>query len=574
MAKCTTSNDDEPTPKRIKVNESNCQTAPSPWEDVNAWCILEQFLTTNITYPQTEDAFLSYLGDQYTPDDWKDARAALFSGDGDDALALSNLHALMAANIPQGSSVMMSVAKDSPVATSASRQGGRSCSRSNFKRFIDNEAGESEDDEEEYDDDDEGVVGDRLSVQSHSITHLPGPSAKHTLAAVIDDIFKKYEMTSKRSSEQHLPYRAAWSPGIVINRMYLLIVHRTAAHYIAKHLQTRGFPVTVSAWLPGQLYMVSDSLRTIAASLPPSHSLSVKEYLVIPEEERQAVEHSSTKLPNPSWVRIKHGKYKGNIGYVFDPDQSNLFVTVLIPPREFPYDMPQGSVALLNRSRLPNDSVVSEILCDRDVVGHSYKEQCYYGGLLLKNCHHHLVELVASPHTDEIRLHVQSGWDKAFMKKTIAAFSMQFLHKGNAVRVIKGEVCSEISMVISTHHAAGTQDVVTRSYLKSPPRRFVTPPPDPVPSGSSSSISADPSLLSSTWTNWNASLVDTNITHDPLLIVASSSDPWSFNADDMQDTSSASTTQVPDNGLLPCIQSLAEVHGREAPQAICNNGLS
>ncbi|KAG1717580.1 hypothetical protein EDD22DRAFT_964626 [Suillus occidentalis] len=747
----------------------------------------------------------------------------------------------MAANIPQGLSVTTSVAKDSPVAISASRQGGRSRSRSNFKRFIDDEAGESEDDEEEYDDDDyEGVVGDRSSVQSHSITHLPGPSAKYTLAAAIDDIFEKYETTSKRSSERRLPYRAAWSPGIIFNRMYLLIVHRTAARYIAEHLQNKGFPVTVSAWLPGQLYVVSDSPRTIAASLPPSHSLSVKEYLVIPEEEREAVERSSTKLPNPSWVRIKHGKYKGDIGYVFDPDQSNLFVTVLIPLREFPYDMPQGSVALLDRSRLPNDSAVSEILRDGDVVGHSYKGQRYYGGLLLKNCHRHLVELVASPHADEIRLHVQSGWDKAFVKNTIAAFSMQFLHKGDAVRVIKGEVCSEIGTVISTHHAAGTvslefdldghrqgmdvrlqdiervfwvgdsvrvvagsylgveghivqatgdifdvcqevsqevvqlpmqqlfeyrpdesiqvgdyieilvgehigkcgivawfpagetqlwfryanpqtkddteyssgppvfqvpatfvrrtglsqtlkytkekgydvrpgdivkvargleyqtkgvvqsvdfpkarltllsendrslidvpidfvaklrnapldsfndvigqevfvirgdrkgyratlysigsefctiavhgqarteikrQDVVTRygmrlngvmlevsdliafcdmrkrSYLKSPPRRFVTPPPDPVPSGSSSSISADPSLSSFTWTNWNASLADTNITHDPSSIVASSSDPWSFNADDMQDTSSASATQVQDNGPLPWLMS-------------------
>jgi hypothetical protein len=111
----------------------NCRTAPSPQEDVNAWRILERFLTTDITYPQTEDAFLSYLGNQYTPDDWKDARAALFSGNGDDTLALSNLRALMAANIPQGLSVMMSIAKDSPVATSASRQGGRSRRRSNFK---------------------------------------------------------------------------------------------------------------------------------------------------------------------------------------------------------------------------------------------------------------------------------------------------------------------------------------------------------------------------------------------------------------------------------------------------------
>ncbi|KAG1765876.1 hypothetical protein EV702DRAFT_1050865 [Suillus placidus] len=366
------------------------RTVPSPREDVNAWRILERFLTTDVTYPQMEDMFLAYLSNQYSLDDWKDAQAALFSGDGDDTLALSNLRALMAANIPQGLSDMMRTAKDSPVATSASRRDGQgtrdgwSCRPSNFKRFIDDKAGESEEEEE----DDDGEVEDGFSDYRPNIRWLQRSM-----------IFSTSTKRPHRGLQSDVEPPGPPAP-LKAGCIFLSFIHvthcisGTAAHYIAEHLQDKGFSVTVLAWLPGQL-------------------LSMKEYLCISEEEREAVEHSNIKLPNPSWVRIKHGKYKGDIGYVFDPDQSNHFIMVLIPLQEFPYDMPQGSVALLDQSHLPNDSTVSDILCDGDIVGYSYKGQWYYGGLLLKNCHRYL-----------------------------------FLHKGDAVRVLKGEVRSEIGHII------------------------------------------------------------------------------------------------------------------------------
>jgi hypothetical protein len=100
--------------------------------------------------------------------------------------------------------------------------------------------------------------------------------------------------------------------------------------YITEHLQGKGFSMTMSPWLPGQLYVVSDSPRTIASSLPSSHKLSVKDYHRISNDERLAVECSTIKFPNPSWVRVKTGKYRGIIGYVFDPDQLDLFIDVLV----------------------------------------------------------------------------------------------------------------------------------------------------------------------------------------------------------------------------------------------------
>lgn len=83
---------------------------------------------TDATYPQTEEAFVSYLGDRYSAEDWKDALATLFSGDGDDMIALANLCALKAVYICQASTVssnMTKVAKASPVATSAPKRNRR-----------------------------------------------------------------------------------------------------------------------------------------------------------------------------------------------------------------------------------------------------------------------------------------------------------------------------------------------------------------------------------------------------------------------------------------------------------------
>ncbi|KAG2739763.1 hypothetical protein P692DRAFT_20881415 [Suillus brevipes Sb2] len=445
------SHDDEPTSKCIRNHEGT--RAPSPLADHGAWCILEQYLTTDMTYPQMEAAFASYLGNRYDADDWKEARDALFSGDDDNCLALANLLALKARHIPQGASstsTVVTLRKDSAISTAAPKAAVRLKSarvRRPKNPFIDNEASDDndddveEEDEEEEEEEEEGensqVEGDDgPSVWSLNVTRLPGPSsAKDKLSTAIDHIFDRYE---NAPSTYH---RAVSSSGVVPSRMYLLHVHRSATQCVAEHLRSNGVVVTISPWIPGQLYAVSDSPRTIVTTLNLLSS-SVKDYTHISEEERAAVERSRSTLPNPGWVKITQGKYKGDIGYVFDPKQLNDFVTVLIPPRDFPYDMPKRSVVLLDRARLLNDKTVSDILQDDKVVGWSYKGEQYYMGLLLKNFRRDGLEL--------------SGWDVPFFKKTLMTFSLQFLRVGDSARPITGEVCQEIGTVVSTNHASGS----------------------------------------------------------------------------------------------------------------------
>jgi transcription elongation factor len=91
-------------------------------------------------------------------------------------------------------------------------------------------------------------------------------------------------------------------------------------------------------------------------------------------------------------------------------------------------------------------------LLGEQVVGWSYKGEQYYKGLLLKHFHRECLELVTRPHVDDIRLHLQSGWDLPFLTRTKVAFSMQFLRAGDAVRVIAGELHSLVATVTSVDH--------------------------------------------------------------------------------------------------------------------------
>jgi ribosomal protein L24 len=210
----------------------------------------------------------------------------------------------------------------------------------------------------------------------------------------------------------------------------------------------------VSTWIPGQLYVVSDSPKTIAESLTSSLYLAVKEYIRVTDAEREAVQRSRSKLPNPAWVRITKGKYKDDVGRVFKSEDD--FVQVLIATRDFPYKMPKGSRGLLERSRLRNNKPVSDIVQDGEVVGCTYNGESYYKGLLLKNFHRDLVELIASPHVNDIRHHLEAGWDVTFLKNTVLAFSIQYLRVGDWARVVKGHLRGEVGQVVSTDHMYGS----------------------------------------------------------------------------------------------------------------------
>lgn len=64
-----------------------------------------------------------------------------------------------------------------------------------------------------------------------------------------------------------------------------------------------------------------------------------------------------------------------------------------------------------------NNTTVSDIVQDNEVVGWKYKGESYYMGLPLKTFHHDQLEHITSPHADDIQLHLDSRWSKPFIKQ-------------------------------------------------------------------------------------------------------------------------------------------------------------
>ncbi|KAG2031209.1 hypothetical protein BDR03DRAFT_1016296 [Suillus americanus] len=430
--------------KRAALNEEQASVkcvrieAPSPLQDPGAWAFFECYLTTDLTYGEMEDQFHAYLGNRHRLDNWKDARLALFSGDNDNQLSLSNVLALKRKYILDKSS-------------SASASHTRRRCRTPRNPFIDLEAEQDDEEEEEEADDNKNEDG---QAQRPRVTHMP--ARRHNLSDAINRIKDNLNSSSSTSGHRPSPVAAPRTTGFIPKRrMYVCTINASARQYLAKHFEKEGFPIVVSPWISSQLYIMSNSPRTILTSIPQSHAVAIKKWEVISEDEETAVNVLCLKFPSPAWLRIKRGKYKDTIAYIFNSEQVNNFVTVLIPPREFPYDMPKESVTLFDPLRLPSGISMTNVIHDGQVVTLKFKGEESYCSLLKKNFHQYCTELVPVPHPDDLRLHLQSGWDTAFVKKAEITFSKQQLRIGECVQLHTPDLTGQICTILATDHVFG-----------------------------------------------------------------------------------------------------------------------
>ncbi|KAG1780895.1 hypothetical protein EV702DRAFT_1042602 [Suillus placidus] len=99
---------------------------------------------------------------------------------------------------------------------------------------------------------------------------------------------------------------------------------------------------------------------SIVKAIPDTYKGSIKDWDIIKEDEATEVNTLCLQYPYPCWLRVKR-------------EQSNNFMTVFIPPRDFSYDMPKGSVALFNPSRLPPGISMMDVIRNGEIVGQKYK---------------------------------------------------------------------------------------------------------------------------------------------------------------------------------------------------------
>ncbi|KAG1797260.1 uncharacterized protein BJ212DRAFT_1306025 [Suillus subaureus] len=254
--------------------------------------------------------------------------------------------------------------------------------------FVNIKAKEDNNEEQEADEDD---------VKNEDIEIEDGEPKCHMLT-LLPRIKDNLHTSSSSSGYQLFPIAPAQTTGFIFKRrVYAVSINVPARQFLTEHFEKEGFKI---------LYIMSNNPQTFMTSIPQLHGGTIKKWQVLSKDKETTVNTLHLKFPSPAWLRIKHGKYKDTIGYIFNSKQTNNFVTVLIPPREFPYNMPKGSVVLFDPSCLPTGILPSDVTHDGKVVASKYKSKEYYCGLLKKNFHQYCTELVVVPHPDNLHLHL------------------------------------------------------------------------------------------------------------------------------------------------------------------------
>ncbi|KAI6115758.1 hypothetical protein EDD16DRAFT_1708452 [Pisolithus croceorrhizus] len=178
--------------------------------------------------------------------------------------------------------------------------------------------------------------------------------------------------------------------------------------------------------------------------LPPSHHSATKEIVLLPPAEATslaALEAQQT-LPIQTWVRIKKGLYKGDIGFVKRSNQTG--VTLVVAPHEHLYDLPEQSS---KKSLFSSELVTLASLALEPIVSPTGVEVGFWcgghdfiHGLLHLMVPTHLVILVKLSVPDNIAFHMIAGFEQMFIEKTMHLFSAQFWQEFDTVKICKGEL--------------------------------------------------------------------------------------------------------------------------------------
>ncbi|KAI6156513.1 hypothetical protein EDD17DRAFT_1764026 [Pisolithus thermaeus] len=163
-------------------------------------------------------------------------------------------------------------------------------------------------------------------------------------------------------------------------------------------------------WLPHRLYVAGTCSAEVRNRLPPSHRSATKEIILLSPAEATSLAafEAQQMLPIQTWVRIKKGLYKGDIGFVERSDQTD--VTLIVAPHERLYDLPQqsGEKSLFSSELATLASLALEPITSP--IGEDVGFRCgghdFICGLLRLTVPTHSVVSVELPIPDDIAFHM------------------------------------------------------------------------------------------------------------------------------------------------------------------------
>ncbi|KAG1843215.1 hypothetical protein C8R48DRAFT_678776 [Suillus tomentosus] len=452
---------------------------PTPLQDETAWNIMEEYLTTDMSFPQMEAKFMSHLGTQYVEADWAEARNALFSADEDTASALINLRAVktrhMSSLRPSSSSQLQPgrawmnkmdilAEKYAPVHPPPRPViSPNDYARRVINQFIGGEITSS-------------YAYDRLEVEFSDDLKLHAH-----WESVLDDISaasspdEMREVFRKRTSDipSESPINAVPmedSDGVVLDQptlsvksagvgpastlpTWLITVPSSKTSYLATHLKAKGFQVYTHSTLPGRLCVKAENTLIIRDAWPSSHDNCFFDVVFLPTEDQSS---SNTSITIPGWYRPTRGRYRSDVGYGHSYDPESDTMTVLVPSRSL--RVLKGDIGkdpcMPRLFNPPGGETIYE-----------YRGNTYIHGLLSLKFRRTAVVGIAIPTPHDILFYKESGCDPALVQSTLHAYAAQYWMQSDLVRVTAGELHNCLGKILCV-------DMTTRSasvYMEESP---------------------------------------------------------------------------------------------------------
>ncbi|KAI6098634.1 hypothetical protein EV401DRAFT_2081997 [Pisolithus croceorrhizus] len=329
-------------------------------------------------------------------------------------------------------------------------------------KFFDLAAAKKDSDEDDEEEEDFGETRWRTSVPMNA-----GLSGKHSFNQAIDGMMARYSgMSQCRDIQTHKVSQIPEGiPLPLMKNVYVVDLYSESAQiFIHEYMKSRGVDVMSVPWLPCRLYVAGTCSAEVQNRLPPSHRSATKEIILLSPAEATSLAafEAQQMLPIRTWVRIKKGLYKGDIGFVKRSDQTD--VTLIVAPREHPYDLPQQSSEkslfsseLATLASLALEPITSPIGED---VGFRCGGHDFICGLLRLTVPTHSVVSVELPIPDDIAFHMVANFERTFIEKTVHLFSAQFWRESDTVEICKGELSGSRGKLIDVEWQKRTVSVL------------------------------------------------------------------------------------------------------------------
>ncbi|KAI6110842.1 hypothetical protein EDD16DRAFT_1519705 [Pisolithus croceorrhizus] len=248
------------------------------------------------------------------------------------------------------------------------------CQKMGISMFLDVAAEEDDEDEDE---------DEEFSKAQKSAGHLVdvGPSGKSSFSQAIDSMMVRYDRVPQyRGTRVQRLLEGVPLPSM--KNVYIVdLFSESAQSFVYEYMKSKGVDITFLPWLPCRLYMAQQV------------------------------------LPILTWVHIKKGLYKGDIGFI---ETSNAIDVVLV------------IAPCLGLEPILSPTGVG--------IGFTFGGHDFIHGLLHLTVPAHSVTLVELPHPDNIAFHMITHFERSSVVKAVQLFSAQFWQELDMVKICEGEL--------------------------------------------------------------------------------------------------------------------------------------